>query len=201
MRKRRYYIYIIIGILLIVTLSFYARYYHYGISNNVNDWSAFGNYFSGLMMPFLTIANIVVFIELTIAISDFETKRSVKEMEQQKALLVMQFRRLSVESFYQNINRLYEEKKDGDIEKRYADAIDFLQKFLDIDIKYFECDKTNKIEYKIKHLLTVLNIIYYYMSTIRKINEEKFMESIDLKNEIINSLIRLKLETSNDKKG
>ena len=70
MRKSRYYIYIIIGIFLVAVLSLYAIFYHDGISNNVNDWSAFGNYFSGFMMPFLTIANIVVFIELTIAISE-----------------------------------------------------------------------------------------------------------------------------------
>ena len=112
MRKYRHVIYIIIGLLLIGTLFLYVWFYHNGISNNISDWSAFGNYFSGFMMPFLTIANIVVFIELTIAISDYEGKRSVKEMEQQKALLIMQFRRQSVESFYQHINPLFEEKEE-----------------------------------------------------------------------------------------
>lgn len=199
MRKRRYFIYIIIGILLIVTLSFYARYYHYGISNNVDDWSAFGTYFSGLMMPFLTIANIVVFIELTIAISDYETKRSVKEMEQQKALLIMQFRRQSIESFYQHINRLYEEKKDGDIEIMYAEAIEYLQKFLDVDFKYFDCDKNSFTERNIKHLITLLNIIHLDISMKKHFNSEIFMRSIDLKNEIINSLVSSTLNTNINK--
>jgi RsiW-degrading membrane proteinase PrsW (M82 family) len=104
MRRQRYYIYIIISLLLLGVLSFYAWFYHNDISNNVNDWSAFGNFFSGFMMPFLTIANIVVFIELTIVISDYEAKRSVREMEQQQALLIMQFRRQSIESFYQHIH-------------------------------------------------------------------------------------------------
>lgn len=200
MHKRRYYIYIIIGILLIGALSFYAWYYHNGISNNVNDWSAFGNYFSGFMMPFLTIANIVVFIELTIAISDYEEKRSAKEMEQQKALLVMQFRRQSIESFYQHINRLFEEKKDGDIVKMYAEAIEYLQRFIDIDLKYFDCDKILLIERNIRHLLTQLNIIHLDILIKKQFNSDIYMKSIDLKNEIINSLVSSTLNTNKDKK-
>ena len=199
MRKRRYYIYIIIGLLLIVALSFYVWHYHYGFSNNVNDWSAFGNYFSGIMMPFLTIANIIVFIELTIAISDFESKRSTKEMEQQKALLIMQFRRQSIESFYQHINPLFEENIEGDLEKMYAEAIEYLQKFLNVDYKYFDCDENSFTERNIRHLLTKLNIIHLDISLKKQFNSEQFLKSIDVKNEIINSLIRLTLETNNDK--
>ena len=199
MRKHRYFIYIIIGVLLIGTLFSYTWYYHNGISNNINDWSAFGNYFSGVMMPFLTIANIVVFIELTIAISDYETKRSAKEMEQQKALLVMQFRRQSIESFYQHINPLFEEKEEikGSIEKMYAEAIIFLQKYLEVDLKYFECDNNPLIERDIRHLLTQLNIIHLDISLKKKFNSESFMKSIDLKNEILDSLVSSTLSTNN----
>lgn len=201
MRKSRYYIYIIIGIILVAVLSLYAIFYHDGISNNVNDWSAFGNYFSGFMMPFLTIANIVVFIELTIAISDYEAKRSVKEMEQQKSLLIMQFRRQSIESFYQHINHLFEEKEKikGNIEQMYADAIVFLKKFIDIDIKYFDCEKAPFIEHKIRHLLTQLEIIYYDMTTKKQFNSDKFMRSFDIKNEIIDSLVSSTLNLYNEK--
>ena len=191
MRRQRYYIYIIISLLLLGVLSFYAWFYHNDISNNVNDWSAFGNFFSGFMMPFLTIANIVVFIELTIAISDYEAKRSVREMEQQQALLIMQFRRQSIESFYQHINPLFEEKEKikGNIEQMYADAIVFLKKFIDIDLKYFDCEKTSCIEHNIRHLLTQLEIIYYDMTTKKQFSSDIFMSSFDVKNEIIDSLV------------
>ena len=201
MRKYRYIIYIIIAILLLGSLSFYAWFYHSGISNNINDWSAFSNYFSGFMMPFLTIANIVVFIELTIAISDYEEKRSAKEMEQQKALLVMQFRRQSIESFYQHINPLFEEKEEfkSSIEKMFADAIIFLQKFLEVDLKYFDCDNNSFIERDIRHLLTQLNIIHHDISLNKQFNSEKFMKSFDLKSKIIDSLLSSTLSTNNKK--
>lgn len=191
MRKHRYFIYIIIGLLLLGALSFYAWYYHNGISNNINDWSAFSNYFSGFMMPFLTIANIVVFIELTIAISDYEEKRSAKEMEQQKALLIMQFRRQSVDSIYQHINPLFDEKEKakGNIVQRYGEAIVFLQKFLDVDFKYFDCDKNSFTERNLKSLLTHMHIIYYDMLVHKQFNSECFMKCFDLKNEIIDSLV------------
>ena len=191
MSKRRYYIYIIISFLLLGALSFYAWFYHNGISNNVNDWSAFGNYFSGFMMPFLTTANIVVFIELTIAISGYEAKLSAREMEQQQALLIMQFRRQSIESFYQHINPLFDDKEKvkGNIEQVYADSIVFLKKFLDIDIKYFDFEKASFTESNIRHLLTQLEIIYYDMTTKKQFNSDKFMKSFDIKNEIIDSLV------------
>ena len=201
MRRQRYYIYIIISLLLLGVLSFYAWFYHNDISNNVNDWSAFGNFFSGFMMPFLTIANIVVFIELTIAISDYEAKRSVREMEQQQALLIMQFRRQSIESFYQHINPLFEEKEKikGNIEQMYADAIVFLKKFIDIDLKYFDCEKTSCIEHNIRHLLTQLEIIYYDMTTKKQFSSDIFMSSFDVKNEIIDSLVSSTLNIYNEK--
>ena len=201
MRRQRYYIYIIISLLLLGVLSFYAWFYHNDISNNVNDWSAFGNFFSGFMMPFLTIANIVVFIELTIAISDYEAKRSVREMEQQQALLIMQFRSQSIESFYQHINPLFEEKEKikGNIEQMYADAIVFLKKFIDIDLKYFDCEKTSCIEHNIRHLLTQLEIIYYDMTTKKQFSSDIFMSSFDVKNEIIDSLVSSTLNIYNEK--
>lgn len=200
MRKYRYFIYIIIGLLLIVTLSFYVWFYHNGISNNISDWSGFGNYFSGFMMPFLTIANIVVFIELTIAISDYEGKRSVKEMEQQKALLIMQFRRQSIESFYQHINPLFEENEEpkGNIERRYAEAIVFLKKFIDIDFNYFNFDNNSFAERDLRHLLTLLEIIHLEMETHKTFNSEMFMKSFELKTKIINALVLSTLRANKD---
>lgn len=197
MRRNRYFIYIIIGALLIGALSFYAWYYHNGISNNINDWSAFSNYFSGFMMPFLTIANIVVFIELTIAISDYEEKRSIKEMEQQKALLIMQFRRQSVDSFYHHINPLFDEKEEpkGNIAQKYAGAIAFLRKFLDVDFKYFDFDNNSFVERDIKHLLTQLEIIHLDIVNHKTFNSEIFMKSFELKTKIINSLVSATLRT------
>ena len=194
MRKYRKYIYTIIGILILAIIGFYAWHYHGSVSTNINDWSAFANYFNGLIAPFLAIVNIIVFIELTIAISDLDKKKSENEMKLQKALLKMQFRRQSVEEFSQQMNKLFRENRASTIEKAYNEAIDYLEKFIRTDFKYFDYTNLPETKEKLDKLLRNLRIIIQYIVTNRECGHDIYLERYTLTSEIIESLMASMLD-------
>lgn len=76
--KRKYIYYAAIALVIALTFGIYFFTFHGSISDDSNVWSNFGNYINGLLTPLLTIINIAVFIELTIAISQLEEQRSEK---------------------------------------------------------------------------------------------------------------------------
>ncbi len=180
--------------MFIGTIAFYAWHYHDGISSDVNDWGAFTNYFNGFLSPFLAIINIVVFVELTIAISEFDKKKSENEMKLQKALLRMQFRRQSVEEFSQNMNKLFRENRASNIEKAYNEAIDYLEKFIRTDFKYFDYQNLPDTKEKLDKLLRNLRIIIQHIVTGRDYDHNLFLERYTLTFEIIESLMASMLD-------
>ena len=79
-RIDKYDICIYIGVLSAVLLIFvYFLWFRDGISRNTADWSNFGAYYSGALMPILTGLNIYVFIKLT---REIELERRNRENEQ-----------------------------------------------------------------------------------------------------------------------
>lgn|SRR5574344_663416 len=78
------WIWIIIIMSSVVVLTAYFSVFNSGVSNNANNWSSFGSYVSGLMMPILTVINIYVFIRLTTVLDEKNTKRQQNDKIQQE---------------------------------------------------------------------------------------------------------------------
>lgn len=88
MKRFKKYIYGAIVFCLIIVVFLYLGHFHDGLSSQVRDWSDFGNYFTGFLSPLLAIINIVVLVELTIAVSDTDKSRTRAEIKAQNDLLL-----------------------------------------------------------------------------------------------------------------
>lgn len=100
--------YILFVIILLVTasivLGMYWMVFHEGFSYNSADWGNFGSYFNGVLMPILTFANIIVFVNISMKLSVLDDKRAEKEAEGQKNLMLMQFRKKEIDNFERILN-------------------------------------------------------------------------------------------------
>ena len=78
---------VVIAITTIVLIVYLAT-FNKGVSANISNWDLFLTLYNGVIMTFLTIANIWVFYKLTIAIEDRNENRRIKDKlhESQKIL-------------------------------------------------------------------------------------------------------------------
>lgn len=74
--------------LLMAIIGLYFFRFNDGLSYTQNDWAAFGGYIGGIA----AVANVVVFIWLTIAIKNAGDAQRIKELEHQKRMVLMQMR-------------------------------------------------------------------------------------------------------------
>ena len=79
MIKRPYIFWIIVSAVGCTILFLYFICFHDGFSFDQSDWGNFGSFFSGVLIPILTIINIYVFISLT---KEIEAQRVQREKEQ-----------------------------------------------------------------------------------------------------------------------
>lgn len=182
----------------ICCLGFYLYMFNNGLSNDSNSWSNFGDYVNGILTPIFTVINIYVFVKLTTAISRLEEKRSEKELQHEKELLLMQFRKQEIDVFIKQTNRIYDE---GPLEDWIASAkqvADYLQAFENTGFKWFDIKKpgfTNKVglmRVKMRLLIDKLE------------NDNTFDTDIysiirDVKAEITNTLMEATLGNTEDK--
>ncbi|MBO4613032.1 MAG: hypothetical protein J5671_07695 [Bacteroidaceae bacterium] len=188
MSRFKLIIYVVTALCTLFTIAVYLYHFHDGFSNQLNDWSNFGNFFNGVLSPVLAIINIIILIELTIAISNIDKTRTNAEIQAQTNLLLVQMRRQSIESFCQVMNNYFDNKYiKEDRGKLNSFVSDYLQRFLDIDYKYFFFEN-ELVKNKICHLKTLINIIHNDMEIKHLLNEEKYLMAFELKYEIICAL-------------
>jgi uncharacterized membrane protein len=67
--------------IILITLGFYvANFYGYSISEDINDWGAFGDYFGGLLNPTFSLITLILLV-LTIRLQLKELEYTRKELE------------------------------------------------------------------------------------------------------------------------
>ena len=208
MKKLKKYIYGTIFICLILVVFLYLDHFHYGLSNQMRDWSDFGNYFTGLLSPLLAIINIVVLVELTIAVSDADKSRTSAEIKAQKDLLLLQMRRQSIESFSQIMNHYFNNKYlEEDTKRVVAHVSEYLQTFIKTDFQYFDFgENTNIVKHKIDSLKLYIDIVHDGIVNRRELDHDKYLKIFELRDEILqvlqlNALELVKTNTKNDKDG
>ena len=187
--KRKYIYYAAIALVVAFTFGIYFFTFHGSISDDSNVWSNFGNYINGLLTPLLTIINIAVFIELTIAISQLEEQRSEKALEKEQELLLMQLRKQEIDTFIQQMNRL----NNYSSRKEHIESVQqiwyYLQDFEKTGLKYFKFDEGVFAD----HLIRRLSIsILQYKSDLeenKEFDKELFNKIYDTKAQLVNTLV------------
>jgi hypothetical protein len=171
----------------------------------MRDWSDFGNYFTGLLSPLLAIINIVVLVELTIAVSDADKSRTRAEIKAQKDLLLLQMRRQSIESFSQIMNHYFNNKYlEEDTKRVVAHVSEYLQTFIKTDFQYFDFgENTNIVKHKIDSLKLYIDIVHDGIVNRRELDNDKYLKIFELRDEIVqalqlNALELVNTDTKND---
>lgn len=167
--------FLLIGILLFcIPVVFYAlSFKEFVISDNPDDWAAFGNYLGGVLNPFFALINIIIFIYLTQLVSKLEDQRSQQALENQKKITLNEFRQREFKELAQILNGVIEE------------------------LSHFEIalSKANIALYKIK---TSHENIVYLFPILKEAENVKLIDDIASKlNEIIGDLSKMKANKNN----
>lgn len=189
MKRFIIFIYSAIALCTFIVVGLYFWHFHGDFSCLAKDWSDFGTYINGLLMPLLTIINIVILVELTIAISKINENRSKAEVKAQKDLLLIQLRRQAIDTFYLVMNRYFDNKYlKEDRGKVTSYASEYLKRFLDTDFKYFDFGKSDIVRRKVCSLQLAIDRIHLDIEMSQGFNKEKYMHALSLKDEIIADL-------------
>lgn len=189
MKQFKITIYLAIALCTTLVIGFYFWNFHGDFSCQAKDWSDFGTYINGLLMPLLAIINIVILVELTIAISRINENRSKAEVKAQKDLLLIQLKRQAIESFCQVMNQYFDNKYlKEDRGKVRSYASEYLKRFLDTDFNYFDFGKSDIVRRKVRSLQLAIDIVHTNIEMNQGLNEEKYLHALSLKDEIIADL-------------
>ena len=192
MNKRTPFIIVtIIAIAFILVLALYFIIFRYGISHSSAVWSEFGGYVSGILMPILTAINIFVFIKLTNAISEKDSNRSEKEMQFQKQLMLMQFRKKEIDELETKMDSIFstnEINTSKDMISKVTNIIIYLGSFQSTKLSLFGMKEDSKIKKDIDDLINVLSWINIKWSNNENIPKEYMQLFYKIKNSIIRSL-------------
>ena len=88
MKSKRFIIFIIIVLMiLIIPLIIYViNFGSFYLSENHLEWSIFSNYYSGITMPFISFANVIVIIWLSISVAKLDDDRKDTELKFQQKI-------------------------------------------------------------------------------------------------------------------
>lgn len=195
MENKKYFYYAAILLFLAIALGIYFYMFHGDLSEDSYIWSNFGNYINGFLTPLLTIINIIVFIELTIAISKIEDHRSEKALENEKKLLLMQLRKQELDIFVKQTNRIYDGNTIEERVETLRQVSDYLSSFCETGLKWFNIDN-NKTKRNIDFLVVSLRTIQYDMDANIKSPKEVYEKVSELKDEITNTLVEAALNNN-----
>ncbi len=187
MKKSYLYLIVVISFLLIV-LPYFIVFFKNGISTNINDWGAFGNYLNGLLMPILSFINILVLISVSNSVS----KLSMQDKEHKKKLETIN-KEITNNQFKITIN------PNASILDNYKDLTDninairmYLKEFHSSDEKCLEdlYDIFNRLNLPVERI----DEIPYYNNPFINRNWESHNLGVNNTNSLINySLLQLKI--------
>ena len=195
--KRRYLYYVAIAFVVAFTFGLYFYTFHGRISDDSSVWSNFGNYINGLLTPLLTIINIAVFIELTIAIYQLEEQRSEKALENEREVLLMQLRKQEIDTFIQQMNRLNNYSSREEHIESVQQIWYYLQDFEKTGLKYFKFEEGVFADQLVRRLS--ISILQYKsdLDENKEWDRKLFNKIYDTKAQLVNALVDSALNHKN----
>lgn len=192
--NKRYLYYAAIFLFVALVFGIYFSMFNSNLSDDSYIWSNFGNYINGFLTPLLTIINIVVFIELTIAISNIEEQRSEKALKNERQLLLMQLRKQEIDTFVKQTNRILEGKTKEEKIESLQQVADYLTSFNETGFKWFNIEDNDNTKFKISHLAVCLRTLQYDLEGNLSSQKDIFTKIYDKKAEITNALVEATLK-------
>ena len=181
----------------IITMVLFFYKFHGNLSEDISDWSAFGDYCNGVLTPLLTIINILVFVKISKAISDIDERRSDKEKQFQKELILMQFRKQEIDELNETLKKsLVLELKDNMLDATYpiTYASTCLEEFLNTKLILFGLEEKDGLTQQIIHYHRLLQNLNSCFLQNKKIKRELTLDLLNTKNAIISGLQTIILE-------
>jgi len=102
--KLQIFIVLILVLTLLLVIPFVLTFWNASLSNQIEDWGAFGSYFSTVV----SVANLFVFIYLTIYISQRDDKRNKNQIASQYKITLTQFRQTEIIQLSNRLNMIFE---------------------------------------------------------------------------------------------
>lgn len=192
--NKRYLYYAAIFLFVALVFGIYFSMFNSNLSDDSYIWSNFGNYINGFLTPLLTIINIVVFIELTIAISNIEEQRSEKALKNERQMLLMQLRKQEIDTFVKQTNRILEGKTKEEKIESLQQVADYLTSFNETGFKWFNIEDNDNTKFKISHLAVCLRTLQYDLEGNLSSQKDIFTKIYDKKAEITNALLEATLK-------
>ena len=200
---------VIIAIVFVVILvvGFYFYHFNGSISQDSNSWSNFGNYINGVLMPVLTAINIYVFIKLTREVSKLEERRSEnamskenerieREMQHERELLLLQFRKQELDVFIKQMNRILDNSSGPIKIESLQQVADYLKSFSETGLKWFNLENYEITKNEINSLWVKLNRYILNIQDHKDFDTELFYMIYDTKAEITYKLVEATIKNN-----
>lgn len=182
-------LYSAIAIFIAFALGLYFHMFHGEFSDDSYIWANFGNYINGLLTPFLTIVNIIVFVKLTMAIDNMEEQRSAKALETERELLLMQLQKQEIDAFIQQMNRL----NNYSSRKEHIESVQqiwyYLHDFEQTGLKFFKFEDGVLAKQSLRSLSISLMKYKLDLEENKEFDKELFNKIYDSKAELISYLV------------
>lgn len=145
-----------IVIFVLIGMPYFSQFRQSQISNNTQDWGAFGSYIAGIT----AVLNLIVFIILTIYIARLGNANSKEQVVAQKKIIISQFRQAEIDKLNVQLDTVFRFKGDEskeEIIKIYDTVSIYLTNFLNQKKYLFPILKENLLNNKIITLLDRYN--------------------------------------------
>ena len=175
---------IVVGIIVIVMMILCL------LAINANhSWIEFSAIFNGIMMPILTAINVYVFVKLTNAVSEKDEIRSREELEYQKKMMLMQFRKNEIDAFSRLTTGAFEYNENSiSAEKLLSSALLYVDTFYSSRLSLFNLNKESGVAEEIFDFCKCLANCYNKAIENKSVEEDDVLQLISKKNNIVCAL-------------
>lgn len=157
--------------------------------NANHSWIEFSTIFSGIMMPILTAINVFVFVKLTNAVSEKDEIRSREELEYQKKMMLMQFRKNEIDAFSRLTTGAFEYKENSiSVEKLLSSALLYVDTFYSSRLSLFNLDKESEVAKEIFDYCKSLSDCCNKTVENKPLSEDEILQLVSKKNNIVCAL-------------
>ena len=152
--------------------------------NANHSWIEFSTIFNGIMMPILTAINVYVFVKLTNAVSEKDEIRLSKELEFQKKMMLMQFRKSEIDAF----SRIIINENNICVENHLSSALLYVDSFYCSKLSLFNLDKESGVAEEILDYCKLIGDFYNKTIEKKTLSKDEILQLISKKNNIVSAL-------------
>lgn len=159
--------------------------------NLTNQLATFSAYYSGMIMPILTLINIAILVWLTITVDQNDSSRNENNILYQKRAALMQLRKEEIVELSKVLTDSLDIKPSTNILEMSHPIIiatSYLETFANTKLKLFSLREDSDITKKIIQLHKEFKNLHAILNNGGNISKKQIVDVLTLKNTIINNL-------------